>query len=113
MVLHSQASYGLGHRLTGQLWLDLKPDDVHWNLSDLGWGKAAWSIFTGPWQMGACVFALEATRKFDPVLALNTLAQFPITTWCAPPTRCGLSCGRICRAGAFRTCAIVLRPANR
>jgi acetyl-CoA synthetase/medium-chain acyl-CoA synthetase len=86
MVLHSQASYGLGHRLTGQLWLDLKPDDVHWNLSDLGWGKAAWSSFYGPWQMGACVFALEATRKFDPVLALNTLAQFPITTWCAPPT---------------------------
>ena len=86
MVLHTQASYGLGHRLTGQLWLDLRPDDVHWNLSDLGWGKAAWSSFYGPWQMGACVFALDAPGKFDPVLALKTLAQFPITTWCAPPT---------------------------
>ena len=86
MVVHTQASYGLGHRLTGQLWLDLRPGDVHWNLSDLGWAKAAWSSFYGPWQMGACVFALDAAGKFDPVLALKTLAGFPITTWCAPPT---------------------------
>lgn len=86
MVLHTQASYGLGHRLTGQLWLDLRPDDVHWNLSDLGWGKAAWSSFYGPWQMGACIFALDTPGKFDPAGALKTLAAFPITTWCAPPT---------------------------
>jgi len=86
MVVHTHASYGLGHRLTGELWLDLGPDDVHWNLSDLGWAKAAWSSFYGPWQMGACVFALDAPGKFDPELALRTLAEFPITTWCAPPT---------------------------
>src|ERR1035437_5991866 len=86
MVVHTQASYGLGHRLTGQLWLDLRPEDVHWNLSDLGWAKAAWSSFFGPWLMGACVFALDAAGKFDPVLTLKTLAGFPITTWCAPPT---------------------------
>jgi acyl-coenzyme A synthetase/AMP-(fatty) acid ligase len=86
MVLHTQASYGLGHRITGQYWLDLRPTDVHWNISDLGWGKAAWSSFYGPWQMGACVFALDTAGKFDPVLTLNTLANYPITTWCAPPT---------------------------
>ena len=86
MVLHTQASYGLGHRLTGQYWLDLKPEDVHWNISDLGWGKAAWSSFYGPWQMGACVFALDVAGKFDPVLTLNALAEFPITTWCSPTT---------------------------
>ena len=86
MVLHTQASCGLGHRLTGSFWLDLKPGDVHWNISDLGWGKAAWSSFFGPWQMGACVFALDAAGKFDPVLTLDTLSRFPITTWCAPPT---------------------------
>jgi acetyl-CoA synthetase/medium-chain acyl-CoA synthetase len=84
--LHTQASYGLGHRLTGELWLDLRPDDLHWNISDLGWGKAAWSSFFGPWHMGACVFALEGTGKFDPLLTLDTLSQFPITTWCAPAT---------------------------
>jgi acetyl-CoA synthetase/medium-chain acyl-CoA synthetase len=86
MVLHTQASYGLGHRLTGELWLDLKPGELHWNISDLGWAKAAWSSFFGPWQMGACVFALEAPGKFEPVLTLDTLAQFPIRTWCAPAT---------------------------
>jgi acetyl-CoA synthetase/medium-chain acyl-CoA synthetase len=85
MVLHTQASYGLGHRITGELWLDLRPGDLHWNLSDLGWAKAAWSSFFGPWHMGACVFALEA-GKFDPQLTLETLAEFPIQTWCAPAT---------------------------
>jgi acetyl-CoA synthetase/medium-chain acyl-CoA synthetase len=86
MVVHTQSSYGLGHRLTGKLWLDLRPSDLHWNISDLGWGKAAWSSFYGPWHMGACVFALDVTGKFDPVQTLNTLAKYPITTWCAPPT---------------------------
>jgi acyl-coenzyme A synthetase/AMP-(fatty) acid ligase len=86
MVLHTQASYGLGHQLTGGLWLDCRPGEVHWNISDLGWGKAAWSSFYGPWQMGACVFALNVHGKFDPVLTLDTLSQFPINTWCVPPT---------------------------
>jgi acetyl-CoA synthetase/medium-chain acyl-CoA synthetase len=86
MVLHTQASYGLGHRITGELWLDLKPDDVHWCITDTGWAKAAWSCVFGPWQMGACVFATDPRGKFDPVQALETLARFPISTWCAPPT---------------------------
>ena len=86
MVLHTQASYGLGHRVTGELWLDLKPNDVHWNLSDTGWAKAAWSNFFGPWHMGACVFVMDARGRFDPADALRTLAQYPITTCCAPPT---------------------------
>ena len=86
MVLHTQASYGLGHRLTGELWLDLKPDDVHWCLTDTGWAKAAWSCLFGPWHMGACVFVVNARGRFDPVEALRTLARYPITTWCAPPT---------------------------
>ncbi len=86
MVLHTHASYGLAHRLTGELWLDLKPGDVHWNMSDTGWAKAAWSSFYGPWHMGACIFAMHSTGKFDPGGTLRTLAQYPITTWCAPPT---------------------------
>lgn len=86
MVLHTQTSYGLGHRVTGELWLDLAPGDVHWNLSDPGWAKAAWSSFFGPWHQGACVFAFDPNGRFNPVQTLNALAQFPITTWCAPPT---------------------------
>ena len=86
MVLHTQASYGMGHRVTGELWLDLHPGDIHWNLSDTGWAKAAWSSFFGPWQMGACVFAAAASGKFEPQVALDILANYPINTWCAPPT---------------------------
>ncbi len=86
MVLHTQASYGLGHRITGELWLDLRPSDVHWCITDTGWAKAAWSCLFGPWQMGACVFASDSRGKFDAASALRTLAQYPITTWCAPPT---------------------------
>jgi len=86
MVLHTQASYGLGHRLTGRLWLDLTPEDLHWNISDVGWGKAAWSSFYAPWHMGACVFAINTHGKFDPLHTLAVLQKYPITTWCAPPT---------------------------
>lgn len=86
MVLHTQASYGLAHRVTGELWLDCRPSDVHWNVSDLGWAKAAWSSLFGPWHMGACIFALDAHGKFDPAQTLNVLERFPITTWCVPPT---------------------------
>ena len=86
MVLHTQASYGLGHRVTGELWLDLKPTDLHWCITDTGWGKAAWSAFFGPWLAGACVFAVAGHGKFEAARALRTLAQYPITTWCVPPT---------------------------
>src|SRR5262249_48443667 len=60
MVLHTQISYGLGHRVTGGLWLDLKLGDLHWCLTDTGWAKAAWSSFFGPWHQGACVFTVDA-----------------------------------------------------
>jgi acetyl-CoA synthetase/medium-chain acyl-CoA synthetase len=86
MVLHTQASYGLGHKVTGELWLDLKPGDVHWNLSDVGWAKAAWSSFFGPWLAGACVFAVDWHGRFNPHTALAVLENHPVTTWCAPPT---------------------------
>lgn len=86
MVLHTQASYGLGHRLTGELWLGLKPGDVHWCLTDTGWAKAAWSILYGPWIAGACIFAVDSRGKFDAAATLRTLARYPITSWCAPPT---------------------------
>lgn len=86
MVLHTQESYGLGHRVTGEQWLCSRPGDVHWNLADNGWAKAAWSSLFGPWHMGACIFAVDARGKFDAAAALRTLANFPITTWCAPPT---------------------------
>ena len=86
MVLHTHASYPLGHQLTGRFWLDLKPEDLHWNLSDTGWAKAAYSSFFGPWSQGAAIFVAQMTGKFLPATVLAMLAKYPVTTFCAPPT---------------------------
>jgi len=86
MVLHTQASYPLAHLITGKYWLDLRPGDVHWNLSDTGWAKAAWSSLFGPWHMGATIFSFYKKGKFDPSTTIEILQKYPITTFCGPPT---------------------------
>jgi acetyl-CoA synthetase/medium-chain acyl-CoA synthetase len=85
MVLHTHA-YPLGHRITGQFWLNLGPDDLHLNLSETGWAKAAWSSLFGPWNMGAALFVQDARGRFSASETLDLLERFPITTFCAPPT---------------------------
>jgi acyl-coenzyme A synthetase/AMP-(fatty) acid ligase len=86
MVLHSQASYPYAHLVTGKYWLDLKPTDLHCNLSDTGWGKAAWSSLFGPWHMGAALLIHKAVGKFNPERTLELLSEYGATTLCAPPT---------------------------
>src|SRR5579885_792243 len=86
MVLHSHASYPIGHRITAKYWLDLGENDLHLNIGELGWAKAAWSNLFGPWQMGAAMFIQDARGKFDPLETLQLLHEYPITTFCAPPT---------------------------
>ena len=85
MALHTHASYPLGHRVTGKYWLDLTPEDMHWNVSDTGWAKAAWSSYFGPWSMGSAQF-IHHTDKFDPNKTLELLSQYPVTTMCGAPT---------------------------
>lgn len=84
MTIHSHG-YGLAHRITGKYWLDLKPGDLHWNISDTGWAKAAYSSYFGPWNQGATLF-VHHTPTFDPVKTLRLLAANPITTMCGAPT---------------------------
>ncbi len=87
MVLHTHASYPVGHTaVTGRYWLDLRLDDLHWNLSEMGWAKAAWSNFFGPWGNGAALFIQDARGKFDAAETLALLQRYPISTFCAPPT---------------------------
>jgi medium-chain acyl-CoA synthetase len=86
LVLHSQASYPLAHMITGKYWLDLRPGDIFWNLSDTGWAKAAWSSLFGPWHMGATVFSFYKKGRFDPSLAIDIMQKYPITVFCGPPT---------------------------
>ena len=86
MVLHTHASYGVGHQITGRFWLDLRPDDLHWNVSDTGWAKAAWSSLFGPFGCGTSLFVHHTPGKFQPADVLDCLSRYPITTLCAAPT---------------------------
>jgi acetyl-CoA synthetase/medium-chain acyl-CoA synthetase len=86
MVLHDHVSYPLGHVITGKFWLDNRPTDLHWTLSDTGWAQAAWTCFFAPWNMGAAVFIWDQRGKFDPGGTLRMLETYPITTFFAPPT---------------------------
>ena len=84
MCIHTH-SYAIGHRITGELWLDLKPDDLHWNLSDTGWGKAAYSSYFGPWLCGTTLF-IHHSSGFNPRQTLELLEKYPVTTFCGAPT---------------------------
>ena len=84
MAIHSH-SYAYGHQMTGKYWLDLTADDLHWNISDTGWAKAAWSSYFGPWLQGASLF-IHHTSRIDAVKTLQMFARYPITTMCAAPT---------------------------
>lgn len=59
--------FSLSVPIRGRYWLDLKPGDIHRNLSDPGWAKAAWSSLFGPWHMGATVFSFYKKGRFDPI----------------------------------------------
>lgn len=85
MTEHTYASYGLGCLITGKFWLDLCENDIHWNLSDTGWAKSAWSNIYAPWMQGSCVF-IHNTPSFDAKSTLRVLQDYPITTFCTAPT---------------------------
>jgi acyl-coenzyme A synthetase/AMP-(fatty) acid ligase len=86
MVLHTHASYPIGHTITGKYWLDLHENDLFWNLSETGWAKFSWSNLFGPWIMGAAMFMQDARGKFSALETLEMLHDYPITALCAPPT---------------------------
>ena len=86
MVLHTQASYGIGHEITARFWQDLGPGDLHWTVSDTGWAKAAWGKLFGQWRMGAAVFLWNMRGKPDFERMLRLIGEHGVTTFCAPPT---------------------------
>jgi acetyl-CoA synthetase/medium-chain acyl-CoA synthetase len=84
MCIHTH-SYAVGHEITGKFWLDLKPGDLHWNISDTGWAKAAYSSYFGPWNCGTSIF-VHYTSAFNAQRTLELLRQYPITVMCGAPT---------------------------
>ena len=115
MVLHTHVSYAIGHTVTGKYWLNLKDTDLHWNLSDTGWAKAAYSNLFGPWNMGAALFTFDGRGRFDAQQTLELLERYPISTFCAPPTAYRLlvlePLSRY-RLGALRYCTGAGEPLN-
>jgi acyl-coenzyme A synthetase/AMP-(fatty) acid ligase len=86
MVIHTQASYGIGHRVTARYWIGLGTDDLHWNISDTGWAKAAWSSLFSPFVAGAAQLIHDPTGTFSAKRTLDILAKYPITSLCGAPT---------------------------
>lgn len=84
LVVHSHASYPIGH-LSTIYWIGLKPRDIHYNISSPGWAKHAWSCFFAPLTVGATVFSYNAAR-FNAARTLDVIVRCGVTTLCAPPT---------------------------
>ena len=84
LVLHTHASYPVGH-LSTMYWIGLREDDTHWNISSPGWAKHAWSSVFAPWNAGATIFVYDYAR-FDARRVLETIVRCGVTTLCAPPT---------------------------
>lgn len=78
-------TYALGHYLTARYWHNVKPDGLHFTISDTGWGKALWGKIYGQWLCEAAIFTYDFDR-FHPDDILPMFAKYNISTFCAPPT---------------------------
>jgi acyl-coenzyme A synthetase/AMP-(fatty) acid ligase len=85
VVMHTHLSYPLGH-LSTACWIGLRHGDIHYNISQPGWAKFAWSSFFAPWNMGATIFAFHQTGRFNAKEQLKMLETHKVTTFCSPPT---------------------------
>ncbi len=85
VVIHTHLSYPFGH-LTTASWIGLRQGDIHYNISQPGWAKFAWSSVFAPWNVGAAIFAYHNTERFHARDTLALIEQYGITTFCAPPT---------------------------
>jgi len=84
MVIHDY-NYALGHLTTAAFWHNLKPDSLHFTVSDTGWGKAVWGKLYGQWIVGAAIFVYDHDI-FRPADVLRKMEQHHVTSFCAPPT---------------------------
>ena len=84
MVIHDHA-YPLGHILTARWWLNCQPGELHFTISDTGWGKSAWGKHYGQWLCESQVFVYDFDR-FHAEEILPMFKEHSISTFCAPPT---------------------------
>lgn len=85
MVMHRN-SYAMAHRVTAEVWHDLKDHDLIWTITDTGWAKCAWGALFGQWIAGATLLIYDYRGKFDADRVLNILSDYGVSVFCAPPT---------------------------
>ncbi len=83
-MVRQDFTYPLGHILTA-IWQGCEDGGLHLTVSDTGWAKASWGKIYGQWILGSAVFVYEFER-FVPQDLLRVLQDYPVTTFCAPPT---------------------------
>ena len=84
MVIHNFV-YPLGHIVTAKYWHNLHENSLHLTVADTGWGKAVWGKLYGQMIVGAEIMVYDH-EKFDPADMLQLIADYKITSFCAPPT---------------------------
>jgi acetyl-CoA synthetase len=113
VVIHTHLSYPLGH-LTTASWAGIRQGDIHYNISQPGWAKFAWSSFFAPWGIGAAIFAFHQAGRFNAKDTLAQIEKHKITTFCAPPTVLRLLILEDLKAYSFsiRECVAAGEPLN-
>ena len=84
MVAHT-FTYPLGHIITAKYWQNVVDGGRHLTVAETGWAKAPWGKIYGQWIAGSAVFAYDM-NTFIPGKLLEKMAEYKITTFCAPPT---------------------------
>ncbi|NQX43816.1 acetate--CoA ligase [Paenibacillus tritici] len=82
-IYHVQRAM-IQHYYTGQVVLDLRPDDVYWCTADPGWVTGtSYGIFA-PWLNG--VANVVRGGRFSPQDWYKTIERFGVTVWYSAPT---------------------------
>ena len=84
MVAHTY-TYPLGHIVTAKYWQHVVDGGRHLTVAETGWAKALWGKIYGQWIAGSAVFTYDM-KVFIPGKLLEKMAEYKITTFCAPPT---------------------------
>lgn len=85
LVLHTHGSYPVGH-LTTAYWIGARKGDLHYNVSQTGWAKYAWSSLFGAWNAEATSLLYNYPGRFEPKHVLEVVEKYRVNTLCAPPT---------------------------
>lgn len=71
--------------MTAKYWQNVIDGGVHLTVAETGWAKALWGKIYGQWIAGSAVFSYDM-NTFIPGKLLEKMAEFKVTTFCAPPT---------------------------